>query len=378
MAEQVAPDKLPRWADDGGVATEPSEGKKDTGWISLERPPADYFNWILLKSYQWLNYFKLRLAATIGWAADTTLTLASDSVTPTQGNHTIDTQSAAASDDLKNIVTTNLDEGRLLIIRAANGARDVVVKHAATGAGQIFLYNAVDFTLDDTSKTLTLKRVGADWYEVCRSFFNPLSGLKTTVYTASGTHTLTKTGYKAWMKGGASGGASGNSSAGGAGNNGAAGSDSWVGGSGNSARGGNPGLAAAGSAPAALTPALTSTLVRFGAMAGGVRSGDTGGTNPNINGKFQQIGAAGGIPITGVGGTGQANTGQAGGGAGGHDSLGGGSSGQHGEEAEYYGTGSVGDAVTVTVGNGGAGGASNGFGLGAGGPGGKGCVIIEE
>lgn len=105
----------------------------------------------------------------VGTQAASELTISSGSVTPTQGVHTIDTESDAASDDLANIVTTNLDDGSLLIISAANAARTVVVKNEATGAGEIHTATGDDVTLDDVNQYLVLVRSGADWYEVART-----------------------------------------------------------------------------------------------------------------------------------------------------------------------------------------------------------------
>jgi hypothetical protein len=51
------PDKLPRWADTGGASiSEPAESKKDVGWAYLEKPAHNYFNWLLLKAYQWIKF----------------------------------------------------------------------------------------------------------------------------------------------------------------------------------------------------------------------------------------------------------------------------------------------------------------------------------
>lgn len=50
------PAKLPRWADDGGTIEEPSEAKKDVGFIA-ERPTFGAFNWLLNLIYQWLDFF---------------------------------------------------------------------------------------------------------------------------------------------------------------------------------------------------------------------------------------------------------------------------------------------------------------------------------
>lgn len=107
----------------------------------------------------------------LGGEVESTLTLAGDAVTPTRGLHTIDTEAAAASDDLKNIVTTNLPDGSVLLIRAANPARVVTVKHNAGGAGQVALAQAVDVPLNATTKFLLLKRTGANWEEVGRHGF---------------------------------------------------------------------------------------------------------------------------------------------------------------------------------------------------------------
>lgn len=103
--------------------------------------------------------------------AETTLTLASDAVTPSGGSggiFTIDTEAAAASDNLATITMTNFPDGSCLIIRPASSARLVVVKHAGGGSGQILLRTAGDFTLGDTTHWLCLKRTGTSWQELWR------------------------------------------------------------------------------------------------------------------------------------------------------------------------------------------------------------------
>ena len=102
----------------------------------------------------------------MGGQAETELTIASGSITPTHGLHSVDTESDAATDDLANITTTNLDDGSLLIVRANNSTRTVVVKHTAGGAGQIHLKSGLDLTLDDDTDNVILTRRGADWYEL--------------------------------------------------------------------------------------------------------------------------------------------------------------------------------------------------------------------
>lgn len=73
------------------------------------------------------------------------LTIATGAVTPTgPGTFLVDTESDAASDDLDTLTATNMTDGDIVILRAASGARSVVIKHA-TGNIQC----GSDFTLDN-------------------------------------------------------------------------------------------------------------------------------------------------------------------------------------------------------------------------------------
>lgn len=103
---------------------------------------------------------------------ETTLTIASGSVTPSGGGpgiFSIDTEAAAASDDLTNIIQTNIPDGSFLLLRCANAARVVTVKHAAGGSGQVSLRSSADLALNITTNWLMLKRTGTLWEEVLRS-----------------------------------------------------------------------------------------------------------------------------------------------------------------------------------------------------------------
>lgn len=97
-------------------------------------------------------------------------TLSGDAITPagSGGVIVVDTEASAATDDLKNIITTNYPDGSCLFLRNANNARFVVAKHLGGGAGQLNLDRSVDYTLDDTNKWLLVQRRGADWYEILR------------------------------------------------------------------------------------------------------------------------------------------------------------------------------------------------------------------
>jgi hypothetical protein len=63
------PDEKPRWAT---VETEspisginnvisPPESKKNVGWNTFEMPARQFFNWLHLKAYQWINFFDYRI-----------------------------------------------------------------------------------------------------------------------------------------------------------------------------------------------------------------------------------------------------------------------------------------------------------------------------
>lgn len=143
-----------------------------------------------------------------GWP-EQALTIATGVVTPAAsgaGNLILDTEGAAATDDLTNISLTNMDDGQCLLLRCASSARVIVIKNAAGGSGQITLKTAGDFTLGDTARHwLFVKRVGTVLLEVARypsADFAPVlskSALYTTTVTdrgqlidcTSGTFTVT-------------------------------------------------------------------------------------------------------------------------------------------------------------------------------------------
>ncbi len=103
------------------------------------------------------------------------------------GVFVVDTESAAATDDLANITQTNHPDGACILIRNANAGRVVTVKHNAGGTGQISLQAGVDAVLDDTKKWLFLQRRGTSWYEVFRTPHRARSPVinKTSTYTVA-------------------------------------------------------------------------------------------------------------------------------------------------------------------------------------------------
>lgn len=94
----------------------------------------------------------------------TTLTIATGAITATYNYHLVDTEAAAATDDLDTI--SGGVAGQRLVLRAANSARTVVVKD---GTGNIQC--AGDFSLDNAQDTIELIYDSAlsAWLEIGRS-----------------------------------------------------------------------------------------------------------------------------------------------------------------------------------------------------------------
>jgi hypothetical protein len=92
------------------------------------------------------------------------LTIASGVITADRSYHVVDTEAAAASDDLATI--NAVADGQRLVLRAANDGRTVVIKD---GTGNIQC--AGDFSLNNTQDTIELiydSTLGA-WLELNRS-----------------------------------------------------------------------------------------------------------------------------------------------------------------------------------------------------------------
>lgn len=104
-----------------------------------------------------LNFLKVNIAL----EAASELTIVTGEVTKTQSHHKIDTQDDDPSDDLDTI--NGGAEGEVLLIRAADDARTVVVKH---GTGNIINPNGLDSTLDDGDDYLLLINDGTNWIMV--------------------------------------------------------------------------------------------------------------------------------------------------------------------------------------------------------------------
>jgi hypothetical protein len=118
---------------------------------------------------QWGEDVRQFIAEMPGGAAETTLTIAGGSVTAALGEHAIDTEAAAALDDLDNILLDNRPDGALLLIRAANAAHVVRLRHNVGADGKLILKGGINCRLEGTGGFLLLKRTGTQWEEVFRS-----------------------------------------------------------------------------------------------------------------------------------------------------------------------------------------------------------------
>ncbi len=57
MTIEGRPEKLPEWAtNNDSIISEPTEGKKQTGWLSPEKPTDGTFNWWQNLTYKWVEY----------------------------------------------------------------------------------------------------------------------------------------------------------------------------------------------------------------------------------------------------------------------------------------------------------------------------------
>jgi hypothetical protein len=86
-----------------------------------------------------------------GGSDESELTIASGSVTATRAQHTIDTESDAASDDLANVIVSGIS-AQWILLRMENSARVVTLKHEAGGAGQLSLSHGQDVILAGTQQ----------------------------------------------------------------------------------------------------------------------------------------------------------------------------------------------------------------------------------
>lgn len=106
-----------------------------------------------------------------GFAAFEANTISTGAITPTKTAIIVDTESAAAADNLDNIIPTNIG-GKLIFIKATSAARVVTLRHLQGGSGQIYTLTGSSIVLDSVNKVIALwYNTSADRYEeVFRNF----------------------------------------------------------------------------------------------------------------------------------------------------------------------------------------------------------------
>jgi len=148
------------------MATLPSEG--DTNWgatlnavIEEEHNSDGTHSDITADSLETTG--KIDVGTFLSLPTANKLIISSGAITITHSYHVIDTEGEASTDNLDTI--NGGTDGVLLILRAANESRTVVIKNRTDN---IFLAGT-DFSLDSGSDALTLIKVGNNWVELSRS-----------------------------------------------------------------------------------------------------------------------------------------------------------------------------------------------------------------
>jgi hypothetical protein len=108
------------------------------------------------------------IAEMMGGGAQTTLTIAGGLITPGVGAariFAVDTEGAAATDDVDRLILDEVPDGGLILLCAANAARVPTLKHASGGVGQFSLWSGKDLALA-TDRYVLMKRNGNSVEEV--------------------------------------------------------------------------------------------------------------------------------------------------------------------------------------------------------------------
>lgn len=124
-----------------------------------------------------------------GGSVEDTQDIVAGVITPAVGESRaiqVDTQAAAATDELDFITNTNVPVGAEVELRSTNTARVIEMRHNQSGAGKMLLRDGVSYFLDDPDKRIRFKRVGTDFEEIWRShhILQPPNGLATTSGTS--------------------------------------------------------------------------------------------------------------------------------------------------------------------------------------------------
>lgn len=142
-----------------------------------------------------LELLRGNLVQSPGGQTQEALTISSGAVVPTGALCIVDTEGAAATDDLDTVTQTNLPAGSIVIIRSTDAARVITV----TQAGNLLLRDAKSVVLRSSSHWVMLARVSTAWVEIDRNLDNELDTVRalttaTTLVASDSGATLTNTG----------------------------------------------------------------------------------------------------------------------------------------------------------------------------------------
>lgn len=102
----------------------------------------------------------------IGGSVVEYLTIASGVITPTVGWIKVDTESAAPTDYLVTIQTTNLPAGSMIRLSTTSNSRHIIIQHTSSGVGTISTLSGTNVTLTSSRDGILLRREGTSWMEV--------------------------------------------------------------------------------------------------------------------------------------------------------------------------------------------------------------------
>lgn len=100
----------------------------------------------------------VRRIGLLSFGTPESLTISGGAITITGTHVVVDTQASAATDDLDTI--NGGGNGKVLLMRSNNSARDVVLKH---GTGNIATSDGADVTLDSVAKFALLFYTNSNW-----------------------------------------------------------------------------------------------------------------------------------------------------------------------------------------------------------------------
>lgn len=128
----------------------------------------------------------------ISFGSAESVTIASGVISPTKTHVVADTESAASTDDLDTI--NGGAAGRVIFLRCAAAARQIVIKHAT---GNIRTANTQDYILNNINRVVMLIHNGTNWLAALAADSDSLNlGSETTLTIASGVITRTQTRHK--------------------------------------------------------------------------------------------------------------------------------------------------------------------------------------